>query len=450
MGAVSFVEVLMMAILSGGSGSTDLVAMMQPRQYFESRQIEPSIDKMMDLASDDPKNAKTQIVQLNALRFLADESDNPKKSANYAAYRQQLEAIAKGTKAQDAQGFAKDYANRVLQKLDGTKDTPVKVRPIREEALGWFPANATIAGAIDLRQGSQPAAGGADPIKELLKMLPDRERTQMYDFIEKSGNVRIERLAFALVDNPEQKDQSKIFVRFTGKGNQAWLVETFREMFRELSGGRMQTSESKADDGTPITLLQTPNQPPAIMMVGDTDILMVGYMGNNGKHDDLVAEVLDARSKKTANATSGVLKTLLTKIPDKAVGLLVGTTPEQMKRELGPVFDPLPAKIAMFVEKAPQGLDLQIEGTMANAEDAGRLVQKIGGLRKDGIAALQQAMQQPLPAGAPPIPFQGMISMLENLQVQNQGDAVNVRAVAPNGLLQMFPMFFMTRAVQVK
>jgi hypothetical protein len=69
---------------------------------------------------------------------------------------------------------------------------------------------------------------------------------------------------------------------------------------------------------------------------------------------------------------------------------------------------------------------------MANTEDAGRLVQKIGGLRKDGIAALQQAMQQPLPAGAPPIPFQGMINMLENLQVQSQGDAVNVRGVAPN------------------
>jgi len=445
--AVSFVEVLMMAILSGGSGSTDLVAMMQPRQYFESRQIEPSIDKMVDLANDEPKNAKTQIVQLNALRYLADESDSLKKSANYAAYRQQLEAIAKGTKAQDAQSFAKDYANRVLQKLDGAKaEAAVKVRPIRDEALGWFPANATIAGAIDLRQASQPAAGGADPVKELLKMLPDRERTQMYDFIEKSGNVRVERLAFALVDNPEQKDQMKIFVRFTGKGNHDWLAS----VLRETSGDRMQATESKADDGTPITLLQIPNQPPAVMMLGDTDIMMIGYMGNNGKHDELVAEVLDARGKKTGNAASGSLKNALTKIPDKAVGLLIGTMPEQMKRELGQVFDLVPAKFAMFIEKAPQGLDLQIEGSMANAEDAGRLVQKIGGLRKDGIAALQQAMQQLLPPGAPPIPFQGMINMLENLQVQSQGDMVNVRGVAPNGLLQVLPMFFMVRSVQVK
>jgi hypothetical protein len=445
--AVSFVEVLMMAILSGGSGSTDLVAMMQPRQYFESRQIEASIDKMMDLANDEPKNAKTQIVQLNALRFLADESDNLKKSANYAAYRQQLEAIARGTKAQDAQGFAKDYANRVLQKLDGAKPAQaVKVRPMREEALGWFPANATMAGAIDLQQASQPATGGVDPIKELLKILPDRERTQMYDFIEKMGNVRIERVAFALVDNPEQKDQMKIFVRFTGKGSHDWLSSALRE----TSGGRMQTMESKADDGTPITVMQTANQPPAIVMVGDTDILMIGYMGNQLKHDELRAEVLDVRSKKTANATRGALKNALAKVPDKAVGLLVGAMPEQMKRELGQIFDPLPAKFAMFIEKAPQGLDLQVEGSMANAEDAGRLVQKIGGLRKDGIAALQQAMQQPLPAGAAPIPFQGMITMLENLQVQSQGDTVNVRAVAPNGLLQMVPMFFMTRAVQVK
>jgi hypothetical protein len=195
------------------------VSLVQPKHYFQARQIDASIDKLIDYAGDEPKDAKTQIVQLTALRYLADEADTLKKAPKYAAHRQTLEAIAAGKKAQDPLGFAKDYASRVLHKLDNTKPAVVKSRPVREDALAWFPANATLAGAIDL-QHARSIGVANDPLKELMKMMPDRVKLEMYNQIEKSGNIRVERAAFGIVDSPGKKEQMKIFLRLTGKGNQ--------------------------------------------------------------------------------------------------------------------------------------------------------------------------------------------------------------------------------------
>ena len=226
-----FMEILVLAIMTGGTSSTDVIALVQPKHYFQYREWEPSIDKMVDIAFEDPKDAKTQVAQLTSLRYLADESEALKKSPKYADQRRMIEAIAQGKKAQDPEGFAKDYANRVLMKLDNAKPAAMKPRPIREDALGWFPSDASLAGAIDLAQARQ-AVGATDPIKELLKILPDREKKQMYSFIEKSGNVRLERISFAYVDTA--KGEGKIYLRATGKGNQAWIAD----MIMLIDGGR--------------------------------------------------------------------------------------------------------------------------------------------------------------------------------------------------------------------
>jgi hypothetical protein len=413
------------------------VDLVEPTHYFQYRQWEPSVDKMADLASEDPKDAKGQIAQLTCLRYLVEETAALKKSPRYAEHRKALEAIAQGNKAQDSLGFAKDYANRVLLKLDNKQPEAAKLRPVREYALDWFPANATLAGAID-RQYSGQAGAGNYPLKELLKLMPEREKKQMYEFIEKSGNIRIERAAFAWVEGTGKRD-GKIFARFTGKGNQDWMVAAFNML--DGGRGRMQIKVTNDAKGTRITLLQ-PQNGPVIMLVGNTDLLVVGYEGNNAQQDDLVTEVLDARSKKKPSATSGPLKDRLAKIPDKAVALLVGDVPDEMKREFGRVFDPMPTKVTAFIERAQQGLDVQVETPTANAEDAGKLVRKIGELRKEGIKGLKDEMQQPQRPGTPPIPFQAMINLLETVQVQSKDEKVQIRAFVPDGLIQQMPLLF--------
>jgi hypothetical protein len=174
------------------------------------------------------------------------------------------------------------------------------------------------------------------------------------------------------------------------------------------------------------------------MLVGNTDLLILGYSGNgnNLKHDDLVDDVLDARAKKKPAASAGALKDRLAKVPDEAVALLVGNVPEDMKRELRFVFDPIPANITAFIQRAQQGLDVQVVSSMANAEDAGKIVQKVASLRKEGIAGLKEAMQQPPRPGMPAIPFQAMINVMETLQVQSKAGQVQVRVFLPDGLIE--------------
>ena len=90
-----------------------------------------------------------------------------------------------------------------------------------------------------------------------------------------------------------------------------------------------------------ITLIQDPNSPAAIMLVGNTDIMIFGNE-RNGQNGDLVAEVTEIRAKKKPNANAGPLKDRLAKIPDKAVAMLVGEIPLELKREFGGALDPWP------------------------------------------------------------------------------------------------------------
>ena len=428
MHAFGMAEILILAMMSGSIGSTDVVSLVQPTHYFQSRQIEVSFDKMIELAGRDPKDPKTQLQQLVALRHLEDEADKFKKASNYATLRATIEQIAQGKKANDPLGFAQDYANRVLMKLDGTKAPAVKLPPVRDDALAWFPANLTFAAAIDMRQTSR---SGVDPIRELLKLMPDREKKEMYDHIEKCGNVRIERFSFGMVDSA-QRDQRQYFMRFTGKANQAWCLD----MIKALSNGRAETKAHKSPDGSPITEIAAGKGAPAMLAFGNTDFLIAGYDAGDPKVEDTIAQIMDVRAKKKPNAGAGVLKDSLKKVADKAIALLVGDVPNDMQRDLRFAFDAVPAKVVAFVERTQTGLDVQVEGAMANAEDSKKLVEKVGGLRKQGIMELQKAMGQPLPPGLPPIPFQALINLLETLQVQSDADKVSVRVIVPDALIQ--------------
>jgi hypothetical protein len=414
--------------LGGGVSSTDLVALMQPAHYFQSRQIELSLDKMVELAGRDPKDPKTQIQQLVALRHLADESDKLKKAASYATLRAALEPIAQGKKAADSTGFAAEYAQRVLQKLDNARPADLKAKPIRQDALEWFPSDTRFAVAVDMRQS--PTAGH-DPLRDLLKMLPDQAKTQMHDHFEKCGNVRVERFAFGYVDAKE-RGKRKIYLRFTGKANHEWCVD----FLKNISKGDLQFAPVKSADGARITQISERKGSPAILGFGNTDVLIVGYEGFDGKNEELVAEALDVRSKKKPSANAGPLKDALGKVPDKAIAFLAGEVPSDVAQGLRGGLGAMPEKVLGFAERTQIGVDVQLKATMANGDDTRAFVQKVGELRKQGIDGLQQVMKQPLPPGSPAVPFQAIINLLESLQVQGQDGQAQVRVVVPDGLLQ--------------
>src|ERR1043166_75901 len=254
----TFAMVIMLAAMSGGSDA-EIAALIQPAHYFKTRQIDISVDKAIDLASEDPKDGKRQIMQLTAIRYLTDEAENLKKSAKYAAHRQLIEQIAAGKKANDPHGFAQDHARRLLLKRDNARPMPAKIRPVREDALAWFPAEATMVGAMDVQQMRQ--FGADSGLRELLKLIPDREKELMYDVLEKVGNVRVDRAAFSYKAGTGQgKGDGKIYVRVTGKGNHNAIVEMIESL--DGPGGRMQIKTVKDEKGTPITTMREGNHPP--------------------------------------------------------------------------------------------------------------------------------------------------------------------------------------------
>ncbi len=440
MAAFGFAEILMLAILSGGFTSADIVTLVQPKHYFQTRQIEISVDKAIDYAGDEPKTAKTQIVQLSALRYLADESDSLLKSPRYAAHRKTLEHIAAGKKAADPQGFAQDYASRVLMKLDNAKPPVAKVRPLRADALSWFPATVTMAFALDLQPSNQPGAAG-DPLKDLLKMMPDRNKKEMYDFIEQSGNIRVERVAFAMFSGTGKREDQRMYLRFTGKGNHDWAVATVKT----LDKARTEIKQFKDDQGMPIAQMQSKFSP-SITLIGNTDVIVAGFDNPGPKDNEVAEEIMAVRAKKKPNASEGALKARLAKVPDKAVAFLVGDVPDELKRDLGRTFNPMPTSVTAFVERVQQGLDVQVESSMTNAQDADKLVQRVADLRQQGIQELKKAMGLPQPPGFPVIPYQSLINLMETLQVNSKTDQVKVRVFVPDTLArqlgQMSTMWF--------
>ncbi|HZZ80213.1 MAG TPA: hypothetical protein VFE62_16990, partial [Gemmataceae bacterium] len=348
--AFGFVEILVLALLAGGMDNNELVAVVQPKDYFESRNVRMSIDSMIDVAIREPKDGKAQIMQLSALRYLMDESDAFKKASNYASNREAIEEIATGKRAQDKAGFSKEYAQRLLNKLDGKKATAPKKQPLRANAFEWFPDDISLAGALDLR-----GDGNSDSLKAMLKMLPAREKHQLYAAIENIGNLRIDRVAFGYSDGAERGD-GRFYLRMTGKGSHDGLMQLLGQV-----DGRMQPTEIKPADGAKITLLQSPNnRTPSIVLVGDTDFLLVSAerAGPKARQEDLVQAVLDVRAKKKTSAAEGPFKKRLAKLPEKAVGFVVGEFPGPLKGELQNEFGAVPTNGLVHIERGAQALEL--------------------------------------------------------------------------------------------
>jgi hypothetical protein len=425
--AFGFVEILMVALMSGGVNSTDLVALIQPADYFKARQFEPTIDRLIDVVIAEPTTPKAQIMQLVALRQLADDADKFKKAKNYDTNRIAIEEIAEGKRGKDAQGFAQEYARRILDKLDGKKPAAVKLPPLREDVLNWCPAQTAMAFAFDIRRAQEPPNDG---FKALLKLLPASAKNEMYTQLEKVGNVRIERVVFAMVDDGKPEDV-KMIVRVTGKANPDWVARAMADNI----GGNIQTKQKKAADGTPMLVLEEQGGG-LFAFIGDTDFVIAGRKRFNGDHAPVLEEVLEVRAKKKPHAGTGVLKERLAKVSDKAVAFAVADLSEWMKADLRRAFDAAPGKMSAYVERTANGLEAKGEATMANAEDAGKFVKKVAELRKLGIAELEREMKQPMRPGTPMIPFKGMISVLEGLQVTSKGDRVEMRGFAPTSVIQ--------------
>ncbi len=444
MAFVGLSEVFLVLLMFGGETFTDAVSLVPTAPYFKSRNVEVSHDKLIDLAGQNPSDPKTQILQLVALKALAEDSAKLKESPKIKEYRAVLEAIAQGKKAKDRTGFAPEYALKALAALDG-KPLPMKESPARdfEQGLSWFPKEAIFAGQFANRATNASLSGRY--LAESWDKLPEGIAEQAFGVIEQIGNVRIDRISFAVAPSKLEGDRFlavgkrskalEIFVRVTGRLNTDWMVAYLRKNADNV--GKLKIDETKDENGTELTAIN-PHDHLSLMYVGDAELMIAAYVRvRYADHQNLVQKMLGLRSGKGDNLLKGPLSAELKKLPEKTTALLVGTIPESdwlTQKEF-------PKHVFSYLKSAPQGRDLFAEVTLGSAEIAEGVAKDILASQKWALGALDGLKAMP---GIPNLG--ALIATLESLQVQANETKVSVRLAISNDAIATLPaLMFLIR-----
>jgi hypothetical protein len=93
--------ILMLVLSAGSVNATDWMTMVQPIEYFKSRNIDPTMDRLIDFAIADIDSAKAQIRQLAALQQFTNEAEKFKLAKNYDTNRTAIEEVAEGKHGKD-------------------------------------------------------------------------------------------------------------------------------------------------------------------------------------------------------------------------------------------------------------------------------------------------------------------------------------------------------------
>jgi len=250
------VELAMMLILM--SSGNDVLSLIDPADFFKSRNVPVTLEKMVELATTPAANPKAEISQLLALRYLAEDAA-VKKAPNLAEILKKVEEVAEGKKGPDTAGFAAEYARRTAVAL-GSKLAPPKAGApddsVRQDAMNWFPKTAGFVAGIDLRQGGRGLTKDAAEMRQkLVKFMPAMAKDELYRMVEETGNLRLDRASLAYQEDPQNGKEGKLYIRLTGKGNHKGLVAYLRKMMPPA----WQFKEMKSFRGQPIGLFWRQN-----------------------------------------------------------------------------------------------------------------------------------------------------------------------------------------------
>jgi hypothetical protein len=416
------------ACVANGGIRTDLLSLVEPADYFASRRVELVTRNMLELASASPTDARGEVRQLLAVRWLGENKD--RLGEQQQAVRQALARLARGP-----EGFAADYAQTALARLDG-KPAPVPRAAPKDglrEALGWFPKDVSLALVLDARP---PTAGrpAADPelgrhyqrvLALYVKTMPADAREELYRFAEGVGNVRLDRLAVGFAPEPGASGNGRVFMRATGRMDHKRLAAYLREklvrdaVFAEKTGLR----------GEAITTLAPRDYPPALALVGTSDLILAGYASAEVNSATLLEEVLAVRDGGRPSLLTGPLGKALRDVPADAVGLVRGGLPREMVTPIArsPV-GVAPDQVAIDLLSASpslssgSGLELRCRCTLDNNADARQFAAGLRAEVKQVIEALKEWSHPSPPAG-----LAAVIKELEKIEVGSDGPVATVK-----------------------
>jgi hypothetical protein len=418
--ALGSMELILLLALSGGGTGNDPVMWMDPQLYFQSREIKLEAAAMVEQAGKDPKDPQAGVAQLLAIRWLGENAAETKQARGA---RELLEQIAAGQKAQDKLGFSRDYAKRALAQLDGKQPERERLpdNSVKSEALAWFPPESTLVGAVDFRAtGEGGAVADVERMRaSLMKFVPLEQLGQSYDFVDKVGNIRLDRAAFGLIwDNQNNKNSAFLF-RFTGKIDGQRLV-------KYLSGQEFlqaKATEEKGPNGEPITLVSFFEEKPDLAIIGTSEVLMVARPhGRPGS--DVLRQMLDIRAGKKPGFATGMLAGRLKDVPAQASAVLAGDIPEDGRREMGRELPfAVPKSILVDLTRG-KTMAVRVTATQADADEAKKTTDTLISLKQVGLEKLKE-----VPAEiAKPAQIALFRKTLEGVKLEADGASVKASA----------------------
>jgi len=427
---------LLFVLLSFGSNSRDLVSYLNADDYFKSRQVEVTVEKMLDLAAKSPVDGKDQVMQLLAIRKL---TANPAEARRDRRVRALLAEIAEGKKGKDRLGFAEEYARRALAQLDG-KQIATSIMPknsLRSEAFKWFPKDAALVAGFDLRPVEGIPAVEVGALQEAVtKFTRQTNMEEIFDFIEKVGNIRLDRFSVGLAPDPQGGKNARIYVRITGKADHRRLVNFLRDTAKvEI------VREERGADKELITFLRAGNRPPVIAVVGDSDLLLGGYMRDEGDHMAILREMLEVRGGKQQSVTTGPLADRLKKAHAQTFILMAGDITKELG--LGPLGAPgvdgkqtLPKAVAMEATRKANGLDIVVDAVMENEADARRLADEASKGLRDGFEDIQRELKR---KDVPKEASELLTKTLETVKIQAKAATISISIHVSNEVMKAVP-----------
>src|SRR5262249_23399928 len=69
---ISFIEIMILLLLGGGTSTNDLVSLLDAEEYLRARDVPTSIDSLKAVAGKVPTDGKSQVAQLLAIRLLGE------------------------------------------------------------------------------------------------------------------------------------------------------------------------------------------------------------------------------------------------------------------------------------------------------------------------------------------------------------------------------------------
>jgi hypothetical protein len=222
-------------------------------------------------------------------------------------------------------------------------------------------------------------------IRSLRKMaFRGKDAEELIKLADQLGNVQVARTSFAYTADTD-KDKGKIWIRVTGRADQKRMVAFLRGLVKDT-----EMLEEKGPKAEPITLLHAKNQPPAFALVGNTDVLMASYEGNEGDHLAVVRDALDVFRGRKASVARGKVAEFLKDVSPDASALVAGELSDQQRLQLArTVPATLPRALTLQMIRN-QDLTLRMRCQMGGADDAKDNVDRLIKMKKDANELLDR------------------------------------------------------------